>query len=126
MSSTFDVGQKLVSLCRQGKNREAIETLYASDVESVEVHGMPEFPAHMKGLDAVRRKNQWWMENHEVHGGEAMGPWPHGERFIVHFKFDVTAKTGPMAGQRMQMDEAGLYTVREGKIVREEFFYHMG
>jgi ketosteroid isomerase-like protein len=28
-----------------------------------------------------------------------------------------------MAGQRMQMEEVGLYTVEDGKIVREEFFY---
>jgi hypothetical protein len=25
----------------------------------------------------------------------------------------------------MQLDEAGLYTVRDGKIVQEEFFYDM-
>jgi len=30
-----------------------------------------------------------------------------------------------MAGKRFTMDEAGLYTVKDGKIVHEEFFYHM-
>ena len=39
---------------------------------------------------------------------------------------DVTPKDGPMKGKRMQMDEAGLYTVKQGKVVQEEFFYHMG
>jgi len=126
MATTFEVGQKLVEFCNAGKNMEAVNTLYAPDVESVEVHGMPEFPQVMKGIDEIRRKNQWWLENHTIHGGQAMGPWPHGDRFIVHFRFDVTAKVGPMAGKRMQMDEAGLYTVKNGKIVREEFFYHMG
>ena len=126
MATTFEVGQKLVEFCNAGKNMEAVNTLYAPDVESVEVHGMPEFPQVMKGIDEIRRKNQWWVENHTIHGGQAMGPWPHGDRFIVHFRFDVTAKVGPMAGKRMQMDEAGLYTVKNGKIVREEFFYHMG
>lgn len=87
---------------------------------------MPEFPRNMKGIDAIRRKNQWWLENHEIHGGDVLGPWPHGDRFIVVFNFDVTPKVGPMAGQRMQMAEAGLYTVKEGKIAKEEFFYHMG
>ena len=29
-------------------------------------------------------------------------------------------------GQRFQMEEAGLYTVKDGAIVREEFFYAMG
>jgi hypothetical protein len=31
-----------------------------------------------------------------------------------------------MAGKRMQAEEAGLYTVKGGRIVKEEFFYHMG
>ena len=31
-----------------------------------------------------------------------------------------------MAGQRMQMEEAGLYTVDNGKIIKEEFFYDVG
>jgi hypothetical protein len=36
---------------------------------------------------------------------------------------DVTFKG---SGQRMQLDEVGLYTVKDGRIVREEFFYAMG
>ena len=28
--------------------------------------------------------------------------------------------------QRMKLDEVGLFTVANGKIVREEFFYDMG
>ena len=87
---------------------------------------MPEFPARMQGIEAIRRKNQWWLDNHTIHSNAISGPFPHGERFIVHFKYDVTAKVGPMAGKRMQAEEAGLYTVKDGKIVKEEFFYHMG
>ena len=82
-------------------------------------------PQRMQGIDAVRKKNQWWVENHEIHGGETMGPLPHGDRFIVHMKYDVTPTSGPHKGKRMQLDEAGLYTVRDGKIVQEEFFYDM-
>ena len=126
MPTTLEVGQKLVSLCRENRNLEAVDTLYAPDVVSLEVHGMPEFPARMQGIDAVRRKNQWWLDNHVIHGNVVSGPFPHGERFIVHFKYDVTSKVGPMAGKRMQAEEAGLYTVRDGKVVQEEFFYHMG
>ncbi len=31
-----------------------------------------------------------------------------------------------MAGKRMTIEESALYTVKDGKIVREEFFYNMG
>jgi hypothetical protein len=30
-----------------------------------------------------------------------------------------------MKGKRVGMDEVGIYTVKNGKIVREEFFYSM-
>jgi ketosteroid isomerase-like protein len=43
-----------------------------------------------------------------------------GDRFIVRFDYDVTNKP---SGRRFKMSEAGLFTVKDGKIVREEFFY---
>ena len=126
MNETLEVGKKLVELCKAGKNVEAVDTLYSPQIVSVEVTGGPSMPARMEGLEAVKGKNDWWMKNHEVHHAEVEGPWPHGDRFIVHFKYDVTGKGGPMAGKRMTLDEAGLYTVKDGKITQEEFFYHMG
>jgi ketosteroid isomerase-like protein len=122
---TMKVGQELVDLCRTGRAADAIETLYAPDVISIEAAGSPAVPARVEGLNAVRGKNDWWQSNHEVHGANVEGPWPHGDRFIVRFNYDVTAKDGPMAGQRMQLDETALYTVADGKIVQEEFFYNM-
>ena len=73
----------------------------------------------------VKGKNEWWVNNHEVHSSSVKGPFPNGDRFAVIFNYDVTAKAGPMAGQRMKMEEVALYTVKDGKITREEFFYTM-
>jgi hypothetical protein len=127
MGDTLSVGKKLVSLCRDGKMMEAVETLYSPQIVSIEaVSGGPSMPARMEGLEAIKGKNDWWVKNHEVHSSKVEGPYPHGDRFIVHFIMDVTAKAGPMAGQRMTLDEAALYTVKEGKITQEEFFYDMG
>jgi hypothetical protein len=126
MASTFEIAKKLVDLCVAHKNIEAVETLYADDVVSVEAVDMGGKGRTANGKPAVLGKNKWWVENHEIHSGVTTGPWPHDDKFIVHFKYDVTPKAGPMKGQRMIMEEAGLYTVKDGKIVREEFFYHMG
>jgi ketosteroid isomerase-like protein len=125
IQDTMKVGSELVDLCRQGQMMRAVETLYSPDIVSIEATESPAVPARVEGLDAVRGKTQWWESNHEVHSTNVEGPWPHGDRFIVRFKFDVTAKTGPMAGQRMHLDETGLYTVVDGKVVQEEFFYDM-
>lgn len=120
---TKQVGDKLVELCRQNKNMEAIDTIYDQDIISLEAQSMPEMPAEMRGIDAIRGKNQWWFDNHEVHGAEAGGPYVNGDRFAVDFNYDITPKVGPMEGKRHNMQEVALYTVADGKIVKEEFFY---
>ena len=126
MANTFEVGQKLVALCRENRNVDAVNQLYARDVVSIETADHPGMPARQQGIDAIRKKNEWWIDNHTIHSHQVSGPFPHGDRFIVLFKYDVTSKVGPMAGKRMQVEEAGLYTVRDGKVAQEEFFYHMG
>lgn len=125
MSDTLTVGKKLVELCRQGKAKEAMDTLYSPDIVSIEAGSGPNMLAKTEGIAGVKAKGEWWENNHEVHKAEAEGPYPHGDRFIVHFKYDVTAKAGPMAGKRFTMDEAALYTVKDGKVIHEEFFYVM-
>ena len=126
MSNSLEIGRKLVDLCRQKKHIEAVNALYAPDVVSIEVMGDEKMPARMQGIDAIRKKNQWWVDNHTIHGEQVEGPWPHHDRFIVKFKMDVTPKVGPFANKRTTFEEAALYTVRDGKIAQEEFFYHMG
>ena len=126
MSEAMEVGSKLVDYCRQGKWMDAVNSLYSPNIVSVEPQGGPEMPAKMEGIDPVRGKTEWWEQNHEVHNVTVEGPYPHGDRFIVRFKLEVTPKAGPMAGKRMAMDEMGLYTVKDGKVAQEEFFYSMG
>lgn len=122
--TTLEVGKKLVELCQQGKNQEAMEALYARDIVSVEAATMgPNVPAEARGLEAVFAKGKWWYDNHTVHSATTEGPYPNGDRFIVKFSYDVTHKP---ANRRFKMDEMALFTVKDGKIVREEFFYVTG
>jgi ketosteroid isomerase-like protein len=117
------VATTLIDLCRRGENLQAIERLYSDDVVSVEASedenaGMTR---EMSGRDAILDKNRWWLEHHEVHGGDVKGPYYHGgDRFAVVFDFDVTHKP---SGKRMRLEEVGVYEVSGGKIVREAFFY---
>src|SRR5262245_61885549 len=101
--TTEEIGRKLVALCQEGKHLDALATLYAKDAESIEAMGTPEMPAAIKGVDAIRKKGEWWFANNEIHGGSSKGPFPNGDRFAVNFTMDVTPKNGPMAGKRVQM-----------------------
>jgi len=126
MAETYEIGKQLVELCKQGKAPEAIEKLYAPNIISIEAMASPNFSQRLEGIAAVKGKNEWWEKNHEVHRADAKGPFPHGDRFIVFFNFEVTPKAGPMAGKRMNLEEGALYSVKNGKITQEEFFYQMG
>jgi hypothetical protein len=110
----------LVAACREGREGEALETLY--DPGCLSVEAMPGEMAEAAGLDAIRGKHAWWAENFELHGATVEGPFPHGaDRFAVIFGMDTTDKA---SGTRSQMREVAVYTVNPaGRIVREEFFY---
>ena len=120
--SVMEIGKELVVLCQQEKNLEAIEKFYHPDVVSVEAVAMPGMEQTQRGMEAIKQKNTWWMDSNEVHGMEIRGPFPHGDRFVICFKIDVTCK---QSGQRQTLEEVGLYTVENGKITKEEFFYNM-
>jgi ketosteroid isomerase-like protein len=121
--STMEIANTLVEMCRMGKNHDAIAQLYADDVVSVEASSpSPDVSPISNGREAVLAKGQWWVENHDIHDAQVTGPWPHGDQFIVGHKYDVTFKP---AGKRFVMEEAALYTVKDGKIVHEAFFYSM-
>jgi ketosteroid isomerase-like protein len=120
-ASTAAVAQELVSLCRAGRNLEAINKLYSPKIVSIEPVGDENMPAEMTGIDAIRQKNEWWFENHEVHKAEANGPFVGENQFAVQYIFEATFKP---TGQRTEATEMALYTVKDGKIVREQFYYN--
>ena len=115
---TEEVAAKLADLCRKGEWMKAVESLYAEDVVSVEAHEMENMPAEMRGLDQVRGKTKWWEENMEVHSAKVSGPFVARDTFVVQFDVDVTEKASK---KRSQMSEVGIYTVKDGKVSREEF-----
>ena len=120
--STITIANELVNLCRQGRNDDAIDRFYSRDIVSVESVGTPEMPIEIKGIDAVKKKNDWWTENNEVHVVQVNGPFVGDDQFAVQYTFDTTFKP---TGQRTQMSEMALYQVKDGKIVYEQFFYHI-
>jgi hypothetical protein len=120
---TQEVGTKLVGLCDKGEFRKAMETLYAQDIVSVEPSNMPNMPAEMRGLEQVRGKTDWWEKNMEVHQSKVSGPFVARDKFVVQFDIDATDKS---SGKREKMTEVGIYTVKDGKVVREEFMPLVG
>ena len=121
--SVQEVGEKLAGYCRANETEKGLSELYADDAVSVEAFGQNGAPRETFGLDGIRGKHEWWDTNFEVHSANVDGPhWSGDDRFALIFEMDATHKE---SGQRNAMKEVALYTVKDGKVVREEFLYSM-
>ena len=118
----MEVGAALVKGCNEGKAVENLDVLYAEDAVSVEAAAMPGGDGReTKGVAGIKGKHDWWDNAHETHSAKAEGPYFHGDdTFSVIFEADVTTRE---SGERVQMKEVGVYTVKDGKIVREAFHW---
>ena len=113
-----ELAKDFTELLKKGDDEGAAERYNADDIVSYEAMEGP--MAICQGKDAVKQKGDWWRQNHELHGASVEGPFVNGDQFAVRFKYDVTPKA---TGERVTMDEVGLYTVKDGRIIEERFFY---
>ena len=118
--TTEQVAKKVVELVRKQAWYEALDSLYDDNIVSIEADpGAPE----TKGREGVRGKIDWWVNAMEVHSFDAKGPFVGHDRFVVQYDADVSDKK---TKERRKMSEVGVYTVKNGKIVREEFLPGVG
>lgn len=116
-ASPMEVGRDLVAMFNRGEWKQIEEKYWSPGIESIEGVGVN---MGWRGKAAVGDKNAEWMADHVVHGASAEGPYVGSTGFAVKFRMDVETKS---TGTRDMMDEVGVYTVRDGMIVREEFMY---
>jgi hypothetical protein len=115
--SVDEIAANLVALCRAGDFDTPGRKYWADDVLSVEAMG-PE--RESRGRAAAEAKGDWWNRTHQVENTEVHGPYVNGDQFAVRFVMDVLVKA---TGERRHMDEVALYSVKDGRIAEERFFY---
>jgi len=119
---------ELANAVRAANEENTVEALlndhYAPDCVSVEAAAMPGTDSPVSdGLEAIRAKHAWWNSAMVFVSGTIEGPHLHGEdRFALIFKSVMREKA---TGTETPMEEVAVYTVHDGKIAREEFFYTM-
>jgi len=116
--NTEGVAKKVVELVRKQAWYEALDQLYADDIVSVEAYSAGGGSPETKGKDGVRGKIDWWVNAMEVHSFNAGEPFVGHDRFVVQYDAEVTDKK---TKERRKLSEVGVYTVKNGKIIREEF-----
>lgn len=125
LTPTHIVANRLHELCTAGKYQEAMQELYAPNARHVEAMEFPGSPYKRvtEGKEALLKMSEHWNRTTTVHSASIGAPSVNGDQFVLEMKMDCTSSEGPMAGQRMEMSETCLYTVRDGKIAEAKFFY---
>ena len=117
-STVQAVAKDFTAMCTRGDFDKAGQTYWSPNIVSVEAYPGPQ--ARVEGLAAVKKKGEEWSAIHDIHSFSTHGPYVNGDQFAVRFEMDVTNK---QSGERMNMDEVAVYTVKDGKIVEERFYY---
>ena len=116
--TTQEIAERLVALCRQGNWEQAQQELYHQDAASIEPEGTPW--GNVTGMEAIKAKGEQWQQSvEEFHGNEVSDPLVAGNFISVKMSSDITMK----GMGRMKFDELCLYEVKDGKIIKEQFFY---
>jgi len=116
----LEIANELIAGCRENRTRANLDRLYATDAVSVEAVDMGA-GRETHGLAGIHGKHDWWEAAMTVHALTVEGPFTFGEEsFAVIFDMDTEEKA---TGKRRQDREVAVYHVKDGKIVREEFFY---
>ena len=117
--TTQEVANRMNELFKQYKWNEVQEELFAEDAESIE-------PPHaqglqtVKGLAAIKKKGEDFNNMvEEMHGGWVSEPLVGGNYISFAMGMDVTYK----GMGRQKMEEIAIYEVKDGKFVKEQFFY---
>lgn len=117
--TTQEVAKRLVGLCREGKYEQAVIELYSPDIVSVEAEGAAN--RIVKGLNGIAEKGKKFENMLEkINSSVITDPIVADNYFSCAMLMNVQMKGSPVA---IDMDEVCVYTVNNGKIIREEFFY---
>lgn len=118
--TTEAVANQLVKFCREGKFEECIQELYSPEIVSLEPEG-GSWEVKVQGFEALAKKAQIWKDMvQEFHSSEISDPIVAENFFSITMKSSVTLKG---TKEPIDMDEVCLYEVKDGKVVKEQFFY---
>ena len=117
--TTQEVANRYNELSQTGQWDKIQDELFADNAVSIEPQGAMGMQS-VEGMPAIKQKGKQFGEMvEEMHGGYTSAPVVGGRFFSVGMGMDCTMK----GMGRQKMDEIALYEVKDGKIVREQFFY---
>lgn len=114
--TTTEIANKLVAFCRKGEYQNCYQELYSPEIVSIEADG-----TSVKGFDGIAEKGKKWNEGiKEFHGSSIGDPIVSGNFFSLPMDMTITYQG---SDQPIKFEEICVYQVKDGKVVKEQFFY---
>lgn len=119
--TTQEVANRFNELAQTAKWDTIQNELFADNAVSIEpAHAAAMGLGNAEGIDAIKKKGDAFGQMiEEMHSGYSNEPQIAGNHFAVAMGMDVTMK----GAGRVKMDEIAVYGVKDGKIIKEQFFY---
>lgn len=117
--TTQEVADRFSQLAKENDFSKIQDEMFADNAASIEPPGVPGMQS-VEGLEAIKKKGEDFQSTvEEMHGGYCSEPVVGGNYFSVAMGMDATMK----GMGRIKMDEIAVYEVKDGKIVKEQFFF---
>jgi hypothetical protein len=114
--TTKEIAMRLVEMNRANDHETVYKELYSPEAESIE--NWDGTSRTYKGMEEISKKATDWFSNViEIHETLCSEPLIADNSFAVTFYMDISYKEGG----RQKMTELAVYTVADGKIIKEEF-----
>lgn len=118
--TTQQVANRYYELIQQHQFAQIQNELYAPDAVSIEPENDTNLPLIVTGIEALRQKEGlFFTQVGEMHGSYLSEPVVSTFFFAMMTGMDVTMK----GKQRKNKEQICVFDVRDGKIVKEQFFY---
>ena len=121
MAAIDAVARDFTAMLRLGQFEAAGEKFWATDVRSTEPADISQdIPALVSGREAARLKARARFANKEIDDLGIDGPFVTGDQFALFLDMLITDLA---TGRTQPFAEIAIFTVRDGRIIEERFFY---
>ena len=119
--TTREIADRFYQLSQEFNWKQIQEELYDENAQSIEPdNAAAQGLRNVQGIEAIKNKaKDFDAMVEEMHGGYTGKPIVAGNHFAVALGMEATFK----GAGRQKMDEIAVYEVRDGKIVKEQFFF---
>jgi hypothetical protein len=118
--TTKEVATRYYELIQQHQYRQIQEELYAPNVINIEPENDTNLPLVTEGIEALQQKEGlFFSQVEQMYGGTMSEPIVSDYYFSQMTEMDVKMR----GKERKLKNQIGVFEVRNGKIVKEQFFF---